>query len=195
MEDNAAGNRRAFMRHDDDVLLKLRRLDPKTFDGIVARLGDWRRGYRLATGPGGEHAALGAALRRIRLRDPDLAVCLARLERRLDALACHVMDDADDEVAAALRPVRVNLSAQGLRCHTREALEEGDAVEIGMELLPDGEQVAVIGRVLRADRDGDGPIRAVSVRFEHVPARDEETLVRHVFRLERESHSLGRRAA
>lgn len=190
-----SGNRRAFMRHDDRLLLKLRRLDEAECERILERLGRWRLDYPFDAhaGTAAERRALGGALRRIRERDADLAACLAQLERRLDALSRRV-DGAESDGDEA-EPVAVNLSARGLRCRTREALDCGDTVEIGLVLLPDGEQVAVIGRVIRAELDGGSGERTVSLHFEHMTEHDHETLVRHVFKLERDTHALNRRAA
>lgn len=195
MMEKASENRRAFMRHDDRLLLRLRRLEDAERERILEQLGHWRLHYPFDAHAGiaAEHRSLGGALRRIRERDADLAACLTRLERRLDALSRQIGESGGN--ADETEPVAVNLSARGLRCRTREALDGGDAVEIGLVLLPDGEQVAAVGRVIRAERDDESGERVVSLHFEHMLERDHETLVRHVFRLERDSHALRRRAA
>lgn len=172
------------MRHDDEVLLRLRRLDAAEADAILARFPSWRLAYRLGDELLRERQRLGPSLGRLRDRMPEAAAYLLHIERRLDALAKTI--DRSSESDEVVTPTLVNLSAQGMRCAWEAPFEEGDAVEVGMALLPGYEVVATIGRVIRtAPGEGESP-PSVSIDFEHILERDQEALIRHVCRLQRE---------
>lgn len=182
---NASSNRRRFMRHDDEILLRLRRLDAAEADAILANFPAWRLAYRLGDDLEYERERLGPAIGKLRGQLPEVAAYIGHLERRLDTLS-RQLGTGSTASADCAALTRVNLSAQGLRCEHPGPFETDDAVEIGMALLPEYLRVATIGRVIRFEpASGDDPA-TVSINFDHILEHDQEALIRHVFRVHRE---------
>lgn len=186
-------NRRSFLRHDDEILLSLRKLDEGAIKRIVASLARWRLDFSPANKllPGRQH--MMAKFRQIQDHSPDVAAYLAHLERRLDALAGEAANRPREEQIP--EPVPVNLSAQGLRCESAEALKEGDMVEVAIVLIPDHEEVAAVGRVIRTAPGNEDGITTVSINFDYIRDPDQDILIRHVNRLQREQLAQRRKSA
>jgi len=187
---DGSDNRRSYVRHHDDVLLRLRPLDEHALRTTLERLEHWRRDYD----PGKElqldSRQLRPALREIRREMPEVAAYLSHLERRIATLSGTTDGDAPRGEST---PVRVDLSASGLRCTASEGLHEGVAVEVGLVLLPRCEEVAAIGRVVRLEPAEEGRPGTASIHFEHLLEHDQETLIRHVHALQRRSLQRRRR--
>jgi|GEM_PF-2554271 len=186
-------NRRSFLRHDDEILLSLRKLDDGATKRIVASLARWRLDFSPANKllPGRQH--MMTKFRQIQDHSPDVAAYLAHLERRLDALAGEAANRPPEKEIP--KPVPVNLSAQGLRCESKETLSEDDMVEVAIVLIPDHEEVAAVGRIIRVvpgEKDG---VATVSVNFDYIRDADQDVLIRHVNRLQRDQLAQRRKSA
>lgn len=185
-------NRRAFMRHDDDILLRLRKLDQVAFDTIAEDYENWRLDYSFGEEETQSRRNMQPAFRKIQSDLPEVAAYLLKLEQRIDELKWKLEAERSANDAAA--PSRANLSAQGIRCRSRTEVSGGDLVEVGMILLPQKEQIVALGRVIRSEPSPDKGIYTISINFEHIGYHDKEALIRHVCRLQRETLMMRRRA-
>ena len=139
-------NRRAFMRHDDDILLRLRKIDRVAFDTIVEDYENWRLDYSFGEDRTQSRRHLQPAFRKIESEMPEVAAYLLKLEQRMDELTRQL--DTERSANDAGTPSRANLSAQGIRCRSRTEVSGGDLVEVGMILLPQKEQIVALGEVI-----------------------------------------------
>ena len=183
-------NRRSFVREDDELPVRLRKLDALSHERIVSNLAQWRLNFSPAETLLPERSRMRATFRKIRAAQPDVAAYLSHLERRIETLSVSV----GGHDASLGHAIPVNLSAQGLRCPTRESFALGDAVEIGMILLPDHVEIAAIGRVVRVEQAAEDGASVVSFNFDYIRDRDQDALIRHVNRLQRETLAMRREA-
>ena len=186
-------NRRSFMRHDDDVLLRLRKIDQAAYDIIVEDYDNWRLDYSFGENQTHARRHLQPAFRKIEAEMPEIAAWLLNLEQRMDELSQQIATERSANDAGA--PSRANLSAQGIRCRSRTEVSAGDLVDVGIILLPQKEQIVALGEVIRSEPSADKGIFTISINFEHIGYQDKEALIRHVCRLQRETLMMRRRAS
>lgn len=96
----------------------------------------------------------------------------------------------DDAPPVSVAAVTENLSAGGALLRMGDALEPGREMIVTLQPPGDPQPIEVPSRVVRSDRDLAGPRPwRVALAFTELGRRDEERLVRYVFRLQREERA------
>lgn len=177
-------NQRKAFRVDDSIGLVERSPDKEALDAITSDFNLHRLKYSLNTPIGHYQEAQLPALAQIAKRYPEIARYLSHLEEQLGRMAQQVGDKSlHAKLQAGMR--RVNISAVGMRYPTQLTLEADQCVELIMQLLPRGEIVVSIARVVRTEREIDTDKNIVSVLFERLHDDDRELLIRHAVRVQR----------
>lgn len=175
--------RRRFFRIEDLIQMTWRRVDEKE---LAYKLEMLEKGlveqFMVSSSLAAISAEMSATLRRIEVKEPDVAEYLKALDRKIDLIGQAFM--VDENAEADMHATPVNLSASGIAFYTAEPLEEGIYLEIRMTLLPTTAGVLAYGRVIGNDAGEtvDGPVNQVRVDFEHMRDEDRDMLIRHVIR-------------
>lgn len=190
----AGSDRRQFFRIDDTVRLCIRPLNPQQLAQGVADLeGSGGADFTVLSSLAAISAKMGASLRRIEARDPDLAAYLRALDHKLEILGRAFLTQESELVTQQAQPV--NLSAGGVSLNAKDALPEGQALEIRMLLFPSFTGVLGYGEVVDCAPLGAGEGSEyryqLRVAFTHLREPDREALIRHV--LQRQSEELRER--
>jgi hypothetical protein len=190
----ADSERRQFFRIDDTVRLCIRPLTPEQLAQGVAELeGNGAGNFTVMSSLAAISAKMGASMRRIEARDPDLAAYLRALDHKLEILGRAFLSQESELVSQQAQPV--NLSAGGVSLYAKESMPVGQALEIRMLLFPSFTGVLAYGEVVGcaplADGDSDQYDYQLRVEFNHLREPDREALIRHV--LQRQSDELRER--
>lgn len=166
--------RRAFFRIDDRVILNYRPLDAAqgTPDAPQdGRIADLREALVNLDSQG------TMAINQIRQRVPELGEVLEIFNNKLNVLGrLATTDDAQWQFGAR----DVNLSASGLAFRSARPVEEGEALQLELILLPSYALLTPLGRVVDCRPADEG--YTICLNFEALAAKDQDTLVQHVFR-------------
>jgi c-di-GMP-binding flagellar brake protein YcgR len=85
--------------------------------------------------------------------------------------------------------MQVNLSAQGISFY-HELEPRADAlVELNLKLLPSGQRLVIIARVVLVSSDAGQDGHKISLDFEHMHEADREILIKHIHGKQMESLS------
>ncbi len=181
---NQDDERRRFFRIDDSVHMTLKPVPGDEVEQRLQSLGQSANGsFNLMTGLGAIGQRAAASLRRIELKDPDVADYLKAIDRKLELIARAMLAE---DVDIAHQPARaVNLSGGGMAVHSREAMEEGAVLEIKMMLLPSFTGIITYGtlvdcQALPHDEVEDGFAYLLRIDFSFMRDADRDALIRHI---------------
>lgn len=173
-------NQRTYYRVDDQALVKPRVLEPDEIEKLERDFDACRLRYSLTAHVCEQRRQREPALRAIRKRNPDVARYLELLETQLETLSLQVVKESDFDQDAM--PQTVNLSATGIRFTTAQPIEQGAKLELGIMLFPAERIVMTLADVVRADVEDGGTV--VSATFSRIHEEDQETLIRHIHKVQ-----------
>ncbi len=176
--------RRRFFRIDDSVHMTLRKLSGEELDNRIASLEqNDENSFSLMNGLSAIGQQVAASLRRIELKDPDVADYLKALDRKIELIGrAFLAEEAD----IADQPARaVNLSGGGMAVQSREPMDENAVLEIRMLLLPSYTGILTYGtlvscRRLPEDEADPGYPYLLRIDFSFMRDSDRDALIRHV---------------
>ncbi len=176
--------RRRFFRIDDSVHLTLRKVPGDELETRVESLGrNMNSSFSLMTGLSAIGQQVAASLRRIELKDPDVADYLKAIDRKLELIGRAFLAE---EVDIADQPARaVNLRGGGMAVHSRDIMEEGTVLEIKLLLLPSYTGIITYGTLVGCrplpedEADPDYPY-LLRIDFSFMRDADRDALIRHV---------------
>lgn len=111
---------------------------------------------------------------------PELGRYLTLLQNQITLLTEKRLPEESPNTGAEQA---VNLSAQGISYNTDQSADEGDLVELNMKLLPQGQKIVALARVIKVRGEpgnGQGHYK-ISLDFEHINDTDREILIKHVY--------------
>ncbi|MCF1183188.1 PilZ domain-containing protein [Marichromatium gracile] len=168
-------DRRRFFRIDDTVGLRLSPIPPaaeaRALTDFTERSSDVGLLNEL-------HAIRDQALpqrRKLEYKFPTVAAYIKVVERQIEMLTIAF---ESRQHGGELEPREVNLSAQGMCLALDPPPAPGSLLEIELQLLPEGNRILTLGRVLERD---EGPS---AIEFEQLRDADREAIVRHIHALQ-----------
>ncbi|GAB0147598.1 hypothetical protein McPS_03380 [Marichromatium sp. PS1] len=167
--------RRRFFRIDDTVGLQLTPIAAADEAQMIAEFSERSADIGLLNEL---HAIRDQALpqrRKLEYKFPTVAAYTRVLERQIEMLAI-AFESRQQGIVLELQPV--NLSAQGMSLALDPPPAPGSLLEIELQLLPEGNRILTLGRVLERD---EGPS---AIEFEQLRDADREAIVRHIHALQ-----------
>ena len=179
----SSGNQRDFYRVECRALIGVRVLgdrlprdaSPASFFGENVQVSLSRELMRI-------DQEYGQILHGIADRDRNLGNYLHAINRKIDALARHVLalaPEAQDDVEQT-----VSISEGGIAFRADEALAAGTVLALNMTLLPSRLAVAVFARVVGTQASADGHSLVVTTHFEHLQDAERQLIARHVMQVQ-----------
>ena len=110
---------------------------------------------------------------------PELARYLGVLEKQIDRLTEMMIVDDDEK---SMTEKRTSISAQGISFFADDPPQADSLVELKLKLLPSGQRLVIIGRVVLVAKKPDQALGEykISLDFEHLHEADREILVKHI---------------
>jgi hypothetical protein len=177
---NEDSERRRYFRIDDSLVLKVRKLDSDRFEEELDRFEEKRQAICHMNSVEAEQESLLPHKRMLEDNYPEVAEYLAFLEKRIDQLSQAVLVSHDRE----FRPTqKVNISAQGIRFHSKEHFEKDEVLELHLTLKPSQKHVLIIGKAVWCIDDPNVTDKnkfSVAVDFRYITSADQEILVKHI---------------
>ena len=171
--------RRRYFRIDDEVLLALQPIEPGNRDAKLEDFWENEHAFSIRNNYNYQIEQHIADFHKLESKMPELARYLAVLEKQIDRITeLLIQDDSDDSLTVK----KVNLSAQGVSFHWPANPGADALVELKLKLLPSGQRLVIIARVVLVGADVDeaqGGYK-VSLDFEHMHEADREILVKHI---------------
>lgn len=180
--------RRRYFRIDDEVLLALRQIEPEDVDATVKDFWENEHAFSIRNNYNYQIEQHIADFHKLESKMPELARYLAVLEKQIDRITELLIQDNSDD---SLVDKNVNLSAQGISLYYQTKPRADSLVELRLKLLPSGQRLVIIARVVLVSPDADqaqGGYK-VSLDFEHMHEADREILVKHIHGKQMESLS------
>ncbi|MDH3859005.1 MAG: PilZ domain-containing protein [Gammaproteobacteria bacterium] len=169
--------RRRYYRIDEEVMISLTPVEAADID---ARLEDFWSNERTLSIRNDYNYQISqhiADRHVVEKKMPELGRYLSVLEQQITRLTDELMVNDDDD---SLQQKKANLSAQGISYLDDEAPQQGDMVELKLNLLPSGLRLVIIARVVLVESDSDQGEYKISLDFEHLHEADREILIKHI---------------
>jgi hypothetical protein len=122
----------------------------------------------------------------IKLSDPDIALYLATLDKKINLLSEYLIED--NEAANDIEPQQVNIGAGGLAFISDEPFVLGVMLELQIKLLPEYIDVFSYGKVIscrQLQESTKQPAYKTAVEFEFMDDDVRDLITRHVLGKER----------
>lgn len=170
--------RRRYFRIDDTVYLHFQLLPTKEQQQRIDAF--WQDESH--SSPGNEFTFQleqhQADLNHIKARIPELGRYLMVLEEQIQLLTEKVYSKKLQNSAVEMP---VSLSGQGIAFESEIKVSTEERMEINIKLLPEGQHITLIGRVISCSALKTPPdMFKLSVDFEHIREADREVIVKHV---------------
>lgn len=191
MNQNSQANseRREYFRIDDSLHLTYRVVSDQDMPELKQRLLEGgSENFSIMADLSAINQKMSACMRRIELKQPDVASYLRALDKKVEILGRNFFSR---EAELSTLPARaVNLSGNGFSIRCRELHQVGENLEIKILLEPSYSGVVLYGIVVSCDRDDEDDVFPYSMRihFTVIRASDQDALIRHV--LARQSKQL-----
>lgn len=182
---SGSDNRRRSFRLNDRIVVWVKPLDDEARDAIAQDFDQYRLNYSLKSHFINQREIRQPQLQVLRKRDKEVATYLEFLERQLIELAERLERSVEGDRERVRRLVDVNLSADGIRFITPAPLEEGQSVELGLDLPTNTTQIILLAKVMRVQKEDDGQMK-VSFEYTHIHDEDIEAIIRHMARLQQQ---------
>lgn len=171
------GERRRYFRIDDEVCLQYDLISEEEYNNAPAELVQVQQSsFALSADFATLNYEYNPILNSIRSAHPEIAQYFDFLNRKMDALSQHLLEE--DVPCSGEHKQGVNISASGIGFESKETLQENQPLRIRLVLLPEKIGVLVFGRV-RHHEDGEKNSNHVIVDFEHIRYNDQELMIKH----------------
>ncbi len=169
--------RRRFFRIDDEVCLQYEIISDQEYQNAAAELEQVEQSsFGLSAGFASMNYEYNPILNSIKTAQPEIAQYLEFINRKLDALGQHLLED--DIPCQESDRQTVNISASGIGFNSDEDISKGQAMRIRLVLLPEKIGILVFGRVAHLQKGEQGKT-LVCVDFEHIRYDDQELMIKH----------------
>ena len=178
--------RRAFVRIDDDAILKYRKVGHSNLTHMDENRPTGSNSFTIKS----RFAAIDQQLRPVRRlleqRSDELAAYLKSIDEKLELLADLAFKREHDSRNQPTQ--KVSLSASGTSFLSQKPLELGTLLELWLLLLPSHTGIITLAKVVYCQRLGDNdgqqyPYR-VGVEFKEIGEADTDLIMRHILQKE-----------
>ncbi len=171
-------NRRGAFRLEDEILLRVEKLDASDPGLLEAEFERRRAEFGILT-----HLKYGAekylpTMRIIERKYPEISQYLKFLERQIQYVAMR-NSECDNAGPEPDEKHSVELSGNGMRFSTPGTFTVGEHVQAMMVLFPDKLRIMALATVSRVEISHDG-FQQVSLQFTHLHVEDKEALIKHL---------------
>ena len=180
--------RRRFFRLDDEICLEYDLISEEAYANAENELAQIEQSaFSLSADFATLSFEYNLTLNNIKSTHPDIGQYFDLLNRKLDALSRHLLDDETpcDEATKQL----VNISASGIAFDSTKELKDKQPLRLRIILLPEKIGIVVFGRVCFSNKKNK---HRVSVDFEHIRNGDQELMIKH--NLNKQMHALRQRS-
>ena len=167
--------RRRFFRIDDEICLEYDLISEQDYSNAQVELAQIEQSaFSLSADFATLNYEYSPMLNSIRTTYPEIAQYIDVLNRKLDALSQHLLEDETpcDESTKQI----VNISASGIAFDTKDTLKAQQPLRLRIILLPEKIGIVVFGRVCSTSNKNKSQ---VSVDFEHIRHEDQELMIKH----------------
>ena len=171
--------RRRFFRIDDEILVGFTPIEAADVDARIEDFWENEHAFSIRNNYNFQIEQHIGDFNKIDAKMPELGRYLGVLEKQIDRLTELLVKEDDDN---SLQPMMVNISAQGMSFFS-EIKPHADALaELRLKLLPSGQRLVIIARVVLVGTDIDLEQNGyrVSLDFEHLHEADREILIKHI---------------
>jgi len=184
---DSATDKRKFFRIDDVMYLSYRLVSPAEVHS--ARNQDFRlprHKFTYKANMDRLSRELNPLYNLIKLSDPDIALYLATLDKKINLLSEYLIED--NEAENDIEPQQVNIGAGGLAFISDEPFVSGVMLEIQIKLLPEYIDIFSYGKVIscmQLQESTKQPGYKIAVEFEFMDDDVRDLITRHVLGKER----------
>ncbi len=182
-------NRRDFFRIDDEVYLRVQKLDIDS-QLIQKKHEATRQEISVRSNFQMQRNEMQPVLKQIRSKNLAVASYLESLDDQMELLASRVLGTSIFVKGEPL--ASINISASGMEFKNNIEVEKGDMLEVILQLFPEESYVAIVGEVIRSipvaqgnNNEPSDALNSISLCFKHVHKDDTEVIVRHIHYLQR----------
>ncbi|MCW9014768.1 MAG: PilZ domain-containing protein [Gammaproteobacteria bacterium] len=168
--------RRRFFRIDDEVCLHYDKITENEYANAPAELTTLKQsGFALSADFATLNSEYNPILNSIRQTSAEIAQYFDLINRKLDALSQHLLEEEIPCPESDLR--KVNISASGLAFESDEELADNQPLRIRLVLLPEKIGILVFGRVNHCRTPETNNL--ICIDFEHIRYDDQELMIKH----------------
>jgi len=169
--------RRRFFRIDDEICLQYDLISEDEYRNAPQEL---EQIQQTSFGLSADFATLNfeynPILNSIKSAHPEIGQYFEFLNRKLDALSQHLLEDDIPCEESGLQ--KVNISASGIAFHCPADIKDNQPLRIRLVLLPEKIGIMVFGRVIHKNK-ATAEHNLISVDFEHIRYDDQELMIKH----------------
>ena len=178
-EDQKDNERRRFFRIDDEIGLEYYLVSEDEYSNAPELLSQLKQSAFSLSAEfftlNNEH---NTTLNSIRNTHPEIAEYLEIINKKIDSISTHFLEDEIDDLDENIHTV--NLSASGIAFKCNEKINDAQAVKLRLILLPEKIGITVYGRAqdnLRSEEQKKEGV--ICIDFEHILYDDQELMIKH----------------
>ena len=122
-------------------------------------------------------------MRVIERKHPEVAAYLKFLEKQIEYISVYAMCPTDNAELEVPSLQTVDLSATGVRLHTRLSGQPGDHYELIMQPEP-GIQIMALAGIVRFEEAEEGRPECTALEFTTIVEEDREALIKYLYRFQ-----------
>jgi len=169
--------RRQFFRIEDSICLQVEKISPEEYAQSEQELaGKNSEAFLVSADFVSLNNEFNHLLNKIKTSSSELAQYLELLNRKIDLLGHHLLDNELPCTEADRVPV--NLSAAGIAFDHAEPLDPGQQLRIRMVLFPEKIGILAFGVVVDC-RNADENSHKVCAEISHIREQDQELMIKH----------------
>ncbi|MFW2373322.1 MAG: PilZ domain-containing protein [Gammaproteobacteria bacterium] len=191
-DDIGEQERRRFFRIEDDICLDIASVTEQEYREAPCELSKVQKS---AFAVSATFATLNQIhlpmMNSIRASHPEIAQYLDLLNKKLDSLSQHILDE--ELLCSDKNKQKVNISASGIAFQSKHNYSLNQPLMLRLVLLPEKIGIEVFGRVVNTQTIHDSNDETlISVDFEHIREEDQEILIKH--NLNKQMHELRKKS-
>jgi len=178
-DDTGEEERRRFFRIEDDICLDISIVSEQEYSEAPYEL---NKVQKSAFALSATFATLNQVhlpmMNSIRTSYPEIAQYLDLMNKKLDSLGRHILDE--ELPCSENNQQKVNISASGIAFQSKQNYSLNQPLMLRLVLLPEKIGIEVFGRVINTQTSPDANDEIlISVDFEHIREEDQEILIKH----------------
>lgn len=172
MSDSIPSERREYFRIKDNVEISLSKItDTLKLDDILNKPSSFLLGSAINALDLDHHAVLS----KIKRSDPDIALYLDTINKKINLIADNIIDNTPD--MKELIHTEIDISASGIAINSNDPFSENDFVLIKLLLLPEKKGILCTGCIKRIKVNNNNT--ELCIDFAQITEPDRELIIKH----------------
>lgn len=185
--DNGDEERRRFFRIEDEICLDISIVSEHEYKDAPLELSKVQKSaFALSASFATLNQVHLPMMNSIRTSYPEIAQYLDLMNKKLDNLSQHILDE--ELHCSDKNKQTVNISASGIAFQSKHNYPLNQPLMLRLVLLPEKIGIEVFGRVVSTQAIDTNDETQISVDFEHIRDEDQEILIKH--NLNKQMHEL-----